>query len=332
MAKKRGLKLSQKSTKVWLSAAGQVSQRKIRNLSLLSAIELVRANLRPIRELWKTFNEERHHITSYLQNSHKEASAYLLGFQRANQARVQEVFFRSQILSHLKGGDEPVKVVDLGCGTGAMSLGFLDSLAIEDSRLEFHLVDKRRQLSALAEKQLTDLGLKSEQIVLRNQDLRQWFTMEKSDFEGPQIILSGYLLNEIFADKEVSQLLKKFTKDWAGTKHPSAFVMVDSAHQNLGRLLLQWRDHMQELGWTPVYPCPTGQIHCPLLEKDKDWCFSEMDWHQEAFDRVVDEGLTLDRQTLSFSAFVFLNPAWLKKYQPRKRETVIIGRPLLMKK
>lgn len=327
--KKVGLKISQDGTKAWLQAVGQSGRRPIQNPDSLAAQHAVKENSRGIRELWKTFNEERHSITSYLRHSQKEAAAYLLGFHRPNQAKMLELMQRSNLLGALKADNSPLKVVDMGCGTGAMSLGFIEAMEFEKDRLSLHLIDRRRHLCQLAEIQALSSGLKQTQIQARYQDLRLWFKKESAVSEASQIVLMGYLLNEIWQDKEVSGSLQHYLSGLLQSEIPNAVVIIDSANQNLCRQLMNFRNDLCQRGWVALYPCPSGQLECPLLERGRDWCFSEMSWRQESFDSAVDKSLAVDRSNLSFSAFIFVNQAWMHKYQAKKRISVIVGRPIV---
>ncbi|MES2744467.1 MAG: hypothetical protein V4655_03525, partial [Bdellovibrionota bacterium] len=78
-----------------------------------------------IIRLWETFTTDRAEVSRYLMDPKRESLVYLIGFHLANQARLASVLdrteFRHKLLSQLSGA-EAVHLMDLGCGSGALSL------------------------------------------------------------------------------------------------------------------------------------------------------------------------------------------------------------------
>ena len=90
------------------------------------------------------------------------------------------------------------------------------------------------------------------------------------------------------------------------------------------------RDQFVEIGYQPIYPC-TNSLPCPMLERNRDWCFSEAEWFRPFATFHVDRNLDLDHRKLSTTSMIFvcgsLAEKILNKNSAKEEEHVVVGRP-----
>ena len=64
-----------------------------------------------------------------------------------------------------------------------------------------------------------------------------------------------------------------------------------------------------------------------MLERSRDWCYSEFAWERPPLMRNVDKILEIDRHRIGCAAYVFVSPDWLKGFATSP-ESIVVGRPL----
>lgn len=315
--------------------------------NLEKAEALVKEHRSDLVQLWEAFTTERAEVSRYLMDPKREALVYLLGFHLANQARsegvLQRVEKRSGLFSFLAKRSEnlsvsgaelqSIQILDLGCGTGALSLSLVDTLKKEAPRLPLavELVDKSQAFLDVAAHGIGRLapGLP---LVTRRQKLDEYLSRELH--EGPKSgrwiwYQLGYVWNEISHNPKTSQLLLRFLE--AGLSRGQRIIsLIEPANQDISRNAQALRDELLNRGYRVLYPCPR-QDSCPMLERSRDWCYSEFVWERPPLAKVVDRILKIDRHRIGCSAYVFVSPdvaLALEAHRARRSEEVVVGRPL----
>ena len=90
------------------------------------------------------------------------------------------------------------------------------------------------------------------------------------------------------------------------------------------------RNQFADMGYQPIYPC-TNSLPCPMLERHRDWCFSEAEWYRPFTAFHVDRKLELDHRKLSTTSMMFtcgpLTDLVLNSKDSKDDPSVVVGRP-----
>lgn len=290
-------------------------------------------------QLWEAFTTERGEVGRYLMDPKREALVYLLGFHLANQARTMGVLQRAQtrsgLLEFVANQSGPVQLVDLGCGTGALSLTLADELKHRSPELDLRveLVDKSQAFLDIAGFGHNAL-IGPEALTLRRQKLDEYLSREAGEGprEGLQWYQIGYLWNEISRQAKPSQMLLKFLERGLG-KGQRLITVLEPANQDIAREAMQLRDELVARGYKVLYPCP-HQEPCPMLERSRDWCYSEFAWERPPLVNQIDKILRIERHRLGCAAYVFASPDLFQALVEKnpslgtREESIVVGRPL----
>jgi SAM-dependent methyltransferase len=172
------------------------------------------------------------------------------------------------------GGGEPARVLDVGAGFGASTLGLSAALAGracasgEGSgvRLEVTLVDT----------DLAALDVAREVLASRAEVLQSGRTLPDGQFD---LVLFGQVLVEMGAgeaeDRSVERHASMLEEVVRHRLRPGGRVVVlEPALRSCARRLQATRDRLVERGIAVVAPC-THERACPLLSSPRDWCHDD---------------------------------------------------------
>jgi hypothetical protein len=310
-------------------------------------LTLMRQEYSSIEKLWQIFNLERDDIGRYLAEPKKQAISYLLGFHLPNVVRTQAMLKRSHLFDRLaltKDKAKSIIVHDLGCGTGALSSAFIDILEekrVPVQRLTICLADSRGAFldtaKGLLEPQLKNFETQNTMVSIKSfkgtlseysrlLESKNRHTDTEEDGENViNVVLLGYIWNEIsHKDREqqgLMSILERFSKQ------QSIAVYLEPANQKLSRSAMEFRQEMIQRNWSVKYPCP--QSHdCPMLERSRDWCYSEFIWQPPTIIKKLDQRLGIDRSKLSASAYIFSSETDSVSSHVEGTYDVVVGRPL----
>jgi ribosomal protein RSM22 (predicted rRNA methylase) len=287
---------------------------------------LVRQEKRSITNLWETFTQERSELRRGLLAPKEQVVAYLLGFHLCNAARMQSLLARLteryDLLKQIKKYPEIV-VSDLGCGTGAMSQSFLSYMGNQAPKGELHLTDSVGGLLDTAKIIHTDSPLKVRTFRKQLEDLPADKLLSAPD-HTLYVYQLGYVWNELQKNPRARKNLLKLFQLLLNKSAPGLIMIVDAGEQQTSRNLMGLRDELVQMGFASLYPC-TSNEPCPLLERNRDWCFSESQWQPPNVINRVDRLLGIDHSTLSTTALTFATPAFASTLKNRGK--VVVGRP-----
>lgn len=169
-------------------------------------------------------------------------------------------------------GAAPLRVLDLGAGAGAMTLGALvHAAAIAATRpLAIDALD--RDTGALAI--LADAVAAAAAAL----GITATVTTRRGDVTRPiaggpyDLVLLGSVLNEL--DDDVAAAVARSA---LGAAAPAgAVVIVEPALRACARALHRVRDSVIGGGWGQVFaPCTRRAVPCPMLADERDWCHEE---------------------------------------------------------
>ncbi len=341
---------SRRSYSIWAATVASLAKtprgldRPRKDVSDLDLAAAVIPELRKeLVELWEAFTLNRAEVSRYLMDPKKEALVYLIGFHLSNMARTQGMLRRSEhrlgLLSWLRAQPKAVHLEDLGAGTGALSFATLDLLYRDEKKIpcSIELVDKSQAfLEAAAHGlQLLDPNVS---VVTRRQRLDEYLSRESRKAEDAQDAIvwhqMGYVWNEVAHNPKTAQALLKHLAQ--GLKHGKRLItLIEPANQDLSRGAMQLREELCQMGYQALYPC-THSDACPMLERTRDWCYSEWEWQQPSLMQKVDRILDIDRQRIGATAFLFASPDIVMALRSARNidalnEAVVVGRPLEQK-
>jgi SAM-dependent methyltransferase len=272
-----------------------------------------------VQEIWEIYTQRRDELSRKLLNNKQSVVAYLLGFHLANMARAAELFERSDKRHgwRKKLKQKKVRVYDIGCGSGAMSLALgLDA--------EYFLIDGSGPLLDAAKLQAAGSGLtaKTSRRVIEDLDPKQFCSRPGED--TVHIYLLGYVWNELTRNNPARRKLLSIMSRHVERNEQALLFIAEPALEHMSRPAMELRDILCAAGYEALYPCPHSN-HCPMLDRPKDWCYSEGEWEQPPLAQWIDEELGMNRSRHAGSLFAFASPAM----QLAADETaVVVGRPV----
>jgi hypothetical protein len=285
---------------------------------------VIRQEKRVILDLWEIFTQERGELSKRLLSGKREVVAYLTGFHLANAARAQLLLDRltsrapaiGAALAGGGGGSGAIRVHDLGCGTGAFALTLAQQLTgawrIAPQRLEVHLTDLSGGLLDAAKGGFVALGLdglappRTHKVGLERLPLDK--LAHGDDRTLTSIYSLGYVWNETERNGAARARLRSLFTAHAERGDRALLLVLEPASQHIARAAQTLRDELAGAGWIPLYPCPAA-TPCPMLERTRDWCFSEGTWRQPQTAIALDRSLGLDRARLVTACYAFATPA-----------------------
>jgi len=301
---------------------------------------ILKQELKNIRQLWEAFTVERSQLPRYLLDPKKQSVAYLSGFHLPNLARFQGMLERlnmrfswPKLLSH----PDQIRVMDWGCGTGALSHGlslFLKKYKVPDHQLSWSIIDQHGAFldttKMLLLYQRPKLKIRSSKGQLESLISR---VMPKTEDEAPnektlQILLIGYVWNELKTNPRARKKMEEAFIHLAD--QPCLIFLVEPGNQHPARQAMEVRNFLVENNWQALYPCPTKAIGCPMLENNRDWCYSEFTWQRPPLVKNLDDRLEINHEKLSTSCYAFASPsamAWIKNADWAQPAAVVVGRP-----
>lgn len=270
-------------------------------------------------DLWEIYTQRREDLSRKLVNNKETVVAYLLGFHLANMARASELYERSNKRHGWRNKlkNKKIRVYDIGCGTGAMS----QSLGLD---ADYFLIDGSGPLLDAASLLAAETGLraKTSRRVIEDLDPKQFSSREGE--ETVHIYLLGYVWNELARNATARRkLMNLMTKHLAKNEKCMVFV-AEPALEFMSRPAMELRDGLCEAGFVALYPCPHSS-HCPMLDRPKDWCYSEGEWEQPPLAQWVDEHLGVNRSRHAGSLFAFASP---ELGLSSDHKPIVVGRPV----
>ena len=272
-----------------------------------------------ILDIWEIYTQRREDLTRKLVNNKEAVIAYLLGFHLANMARAQELYERSNALHgwRKKLTGKKIHVYDIGCGTAAMSL----ALELE---ADYVLIDSSGPLLDVANILAKSYGLnaRTSRINIEDLDTKKFRPTNKANTVN--IYLLGYVWNELVKNAPARRKLLSLFKQHVKNNENCLIFIAEPALDFMSRPAMQLRDDLCREGFLALYPCPTSKS-CPMLERPKDWCYSEGKWDQPPVAKWIDEQLDINRSKHASTLFALASPSLSFKSHDKP---VVVGRPI----
>ncbi|MGN6106698.1 MAG: small ribosomal subunit Rsm22 family protein [Kofleriaceae bacterium] len=165
----------------------------------------------------------------------------------------------------------PLRVVDLGAGCGAMSLGLIAAIAEIDREipLELRAIDRDAGALAIAARAIPDFAARSGvavQLATRTADVAS------APLGAADLIAMGTLLNELPTERAVAVVERAL----AAISDDGAVIAIEPALRDTSRALHAVRDAVLARGLGHAFaPCTRRGAPCPALADPDDWCHED---------------------------------------------------------
>ena len=272
----------------WLNLA----QTETRGVALRDTLQRLRPDIKRLADRFTTARPATDTLPDYLRDT-RDCAAYAVFFAPQTHARLTHILAE---LPPFPPTPQPLRVLDLGCGTGAASFALLDHLGPRPVLLHAH--DRSRAaLRCLHECFSTLRASRWPAAMLRTQAA----TLEETAADGPfDVILLHYVLNELTPALRRSLLAR--AREWLAPL--GRLIICEPLLREAGDYMRELRTFaLTDLGLHLLAPCPHEQT-CPLAEP----CHDVRTWKVPQSLQIVNNLLPRDLRHLAYALLV-LSPA-----------------------
>jgi len=185
----------------------------------------------------------------------------------------------------------PLRIVDVGAGCGAMSLGAI--VALPSVAIDIVAIDRDAAALAIARAAVQALAARrgaTVAIATRDADVA------RAALPAADLVVLGSVLNELPSEARLPLVLRAL----AAIGDDGAVIVVEPALRDTARALHELRDAVLGGGRGHVFaPCTRAAAPCPALADPDDWC------HE-------DRALALPRRTAELARLTHLRDSGMK--------------------
>ncbi len=264
---------------------------------------------RSVGELSRLFTKGRaERQRGYLDDEALRAG-YLAYFFPVNLAKVQALLDEMPPEALCRPEDRPLRVLDVGSGSGTGALAVLDWMTQRSRRsVEVTAVDQAlpalREAAQLWRAYEKASGCPPAEFKHIHVNLEQAGSLEACKSEGPfDLIVMANVLNELWrgAGDPIGSR-EAFVRGLLDLMVPhGSLVLVEPALRETAREFHQVRDRLLEAGTCTVYSPCLHENPCPALVKADDWCHEERTWTPPAIVSAIDKQVGFIKDALKFS-------------------------------
>ncbi|MEW6735299.1 MAG: small ribosomal subunit Rsm22 family protein [Acidobacteriota bacterium] len=268
---------------------------------------------RSLATLSLSFTDRAKFARGYLKDADLRR-AYLLYYLPSNLPKIR--FLLNELSIHPGGlplGQE-LRLLDLGAGQGAATLGLLDYLntarGLTYSQLRIVGVDLTSQ-SLEDYRWLVSQYL--ETIYPISHCLETYPVQLESGLPATvdgeyDLIIAANFLNELFRNNTAAIALRaRWLAEEIGPRLASdgSIIIIEPALKDTTQALMQLHDLLiNQYGFTIYSPCPTAN-NCPMLSVSvRDWCHSSVDWQRPSIITQLDKLIGNRKESLKFSYLI----------------------------
>lgn len=273
-----------------------------------------------VQKLWHTYTRISNKPKLNLLSQDRNVWAYYYGFHLNNSWRFLNLLEQSFSMYEKSLNDHKLRIWDLGSATGAVTHSLVQFLTA-NTKCQIQsatLVDTTKKSLAIGNKLLSQ-SVKTYTINCNLVD----FTFRKTPEDTIDVFNISYVFNELYQNKRALKHLLSCLSYKIRNNEKTIINILDSAHQNHNKSLLNIRNQLAEIGFKVVYPCPK-HLSCPAIDTPNR-CFMNsqtqspkiLNDHLEKIDRNIEK--------FDFVGYVFASPNIYE--QPQNPHSVIIGKP-----
>jgi Mitochondrial small ribosomal subunit Rsm22 len=197
---------------------------------------------------------------------------------------------------------EALRVLDLGAGCGAMSLGAVAALSVlapSVKRFELTLVDRDAAALAIAKRALEHLAAALSIEVAVKVNAAELASQRSASAD---LVIAGTVLNELSANAARAVVTAALASISAGS---GAVILLEPALREPARRLHELRDELLASGAAHVVaPCVRRATPCPMLARETDWCHEDRPFEAPSRVRAVADQTHLRDGSLKFAYLV----------------------------
>ncbi|HMO99839.1 MAG TPA: small ribosomal subunit Rsm22 family protein [Kiritimatiellia bacterium] len=253
-------------------------------------------------------------------------AAYGLFFFPRAYARTQCVM--DEVRPHIREpeGEQPMRLLDLGAGTGAAGLAVAHVLSewFPERPLHLEMIDqaeagleRARELFAAGRALWPRATLRDQRADARTHENERPF----------DIIIASFAVNEWMENQPDEALLEWVRRQWNALRPGGCLIIIEPALRFTVARMERLRD-----AWAAssvgriIAPCPHHQA-CPMLAQKRGWCHEVREWDVPASLRMINRRLHRDVHLLKYSMLVLQKTGradegspWMRLVSPVARE------------
>lgn len=166
----------------------------------------------------------------------------------------------------------PLRIVDLGAGCGAMSLGIIASLvsdATGDASFSITAIDRDVDALRIAASAVRALGERRSVPVGITTRVADVATTQPPECD---LAVLGSVVNELPPATRIEVVRRAL----AAVEPDGALIVIEPALRETSRALHEVRDDLLRAGGASVFaPCTRQGAPCPMLARAEDWCHED---------------------------------------------------------
>ncbi len=210
--------------------------------------------------------------------------ALLSYFHPLNQSRAARVAAKGYELGFFHGLQH---AIDLGCGSAAAALGFLETHRFDS----IELVDHSHAITKIAEAVVKGSNLSPPVVRVSHQSLE---VFESRKLAPGTLLILSYVLTEAHSSATLEKLLRRLPD-------LEAIAILEPSTSQDARRLQALRPILKKHGFNLWAPC-THEGECPLLkDSDRDWCHDRLIPSVPSWWSELEAGLPMKNKTVTVS-------------------------------
>jgi ribosomal protein RSM22 (predicted rRNA methylase) len=236
--------------------------------------------------------------------------AYLLYYLPSNLPK--SGFLLNEIAAHPEGllARQRLRLLDIGAGQGAATLGTLDYFAGNVGPSHFDIVAVDLNAQPLEDYRWLVTNYMRDRAISYTLKTHQG-NLERGLSAGLggefDLIVAANLINELFlTDSHPVEMRAQWLAEKIGglLAEDGSLLIIEPALKESTRALMELRDRLSGYyGFTIYSPCPTAG-NCPMLPSERDWCHSVVDWQRPGIVAQIDKMIGNRKEMLKFSYLI----------------------------